>query len=48
MKQELAASTAELLFIDKTEHAKGTQNTAVERGHLLLYTKLLQLHIPYA
>ena len=35
-KQELAASTAELLFSDKTEHAKGTQTTAVERGQFLM------------
>jgi hypothetical protein len=34
-KQELAARTAELLLSDKTEQAKGTQNTAVKRGQFL-------------
>jgi len=40
-KQELAASTVELLVSGKTEHAEGTQNTAAEGSQFLLYTKLL-------
>ena len=40
-KQGLAASAAELLFSDKTGHAIGRQNAAVECGQFLLYTKLL-------
>ena len=38
---------AELLFSDKTEHAKGTQNAAVEYGQFLLYTKLFFIIIMF-